>query len=405
MVAVGWILHGAACVHAAGLFRYRSNDDRAIAPGRSGTSGCSATGRSPATGSGGDGAVARRARLPGSARRRRRVARGVQAATRPDRCAGGGGRRRPGPAGAYCRRVRRRDDGFAGAAGRRARLALSAAGRAHPDVAHRAAATIGTPIVQSTYRRGNQRITNPKHEEIRRTIRALDEKDDDIIATGDPTIDLIGIVAGGILNGIGSIWRGRAEAEARAELADTPASLVETVWEPYTYQVTTLEAERTGVLRAALVDRPLGRSWPLEQTVRERRRFKVAIGRVPKDRGLLEGQAGDLVTSADVAVWEQGGLRPSIRRLADALAALQQASAAGDVAAVTTAWAANPVRLTATSTGPADPEPTDEKVPVRRLAAQAGVEQVTSADGVRRYRLVEPAVGAGTMPAAVTADP
>ena len=261
-------------------------------------------------------------------------------------------------------------------------------------------------IVQSTYRRGNQRIANPKHEELRRTIRELDEKDDDIIATGDPTIDLIGIVAGGILNGIGSIWRGRAEGEARAELAATPASLVETVWEPYTYQVTTLEAERTGVLRAALVDRRLGRSWPLEQTVRERRRFTVAIGRVPKDRGLLEGQAGDLVTSADVAVWEQGGLQPAVSRLADALAATQQASAAGNVAAVTAAWAANPVRLAATSTSLVDPGPTDEpKVPMRRLAAQAGVEQVTSADGVRRYRLIEPAAGAGTMPAAVTADP
>ena len=112
-----------------------------------------------------------------------------------------------------------------------------------------------------------------------------------------------------------------------------------------------------------------------------------------------------MVTSADVAVWEQGGLQPSVSRLADALAATQQASAAGNVAALTTAWAANPVRLAATSTGPADPGPTDEKAPMRRLASRAGVEQVTSADGVRRYRLVEPAAGAGTMPAAVTADP
>ena len=47
----------------------------------------------------------------------------------------------------------------------------------------------------------------------------------------------------------------------------------------------------------------------------------------------------------------------------------------------------------------------EPKAPMHRLASRAGVEQVTSADGVRRYQLIEPAAGAGTMPAAVTADP
>lgn len=261
-------------------------------------------------------------------------------------------------------------------------------------------------IVQSTYRRGNQRIANPKHAELRRTIRALDEQDDDIIATGDPTIDLIGIVAGGILNGVGSIWRSRAEAEARAELAATPASLAETVWEPYTYQVTTLEAERTGVLRAALVDRRLGHSWPLEQTVRERHRFNVATGRVPKDRGLLEGRAAELVTSADVTVWEQGGLQPSISWLAAALAATEAAGAEVDGAAVTAAWAASPMRPAAPTMTQADVEPVDElKALSPRPAAQAGVELVTSADGIRRYRVVEPAAGVGSTSSPVMAEP
>ena len=223
MVAVGWILHGAACVHAAGLFRYRSNDDRTIAPGRSGTSGCSATGRGPATGSGGDGAVACR-----------RLTAGLCSPPSP-RCP-----RNPG--GGSTRPLRR----WRWSSSTRASRCLTAdeSGAVTMDLPVPLGDGRGVPclllvertptsrtaprqplahtIVQSTYRRGNQRIANPKHEELRRTIRALDEKDDDIIATGDPTIDLIGIVAGGILNGIGSIWRGRAEAEARAELADDP---------------------------------------------------------------------------------------------------------------------------------------------------------------------------------------
>ena len=160
------------------------------------------------------------------------------------------------------------------------------------------------------------------------------------------------------------------------------------------------------MLRAALVDRWLQRSWPLEQTAHEHRRFKVATGRVPKDRGLLEGPAGDLVTSADVTVWEQGGLQPSVSRLAVALAATEESGAAGDVAAVIAAWAANPVRPAAPSTAQADPELNDEpKAHMHRPATRAGVEQVTSADGIRRYRLAEPAAGVGTIPTDVTAEP
>lgn len=247
-------------------------------------------------------------------------------------------------------------------------------------------------IVPSTYRRGTQRVANPAHEALRRKVRELEgDPGDDVIATGDPTIDLIGLVAGGLLNGIGSIWRGRAESEARAALAATPASFAEPVWEPYTYQLTTVETERTGQLRATLIERAQGLSWPLEQTVHERRRFKVAVGRLPKDRDLLESRGGDVVTTADVTVWERGGLRPSLTWLATALPTGPAAGMPGDMAAVVATW-------TATPHGPlpgldrADDETMDATVAITgHTTGSTSVEQVVTADGVRRYQLVEPA--------------
>ncbi len=252
-------------------------------------------------------------------------------------------------------------------------------------------------IVRSTYRRGSQRVANPEHAALRRKIRELDDdQDDGIIATGDPTIDLIGLVAGGLLNGIGAIWRGRAEGEARAAMAAMPSSFVEPVWEPYTYQLTTVETERAGQLRATLIERAQGLSWPLEQTVHERRRFKVAVGRLPKDRGLLESQGGDIVTTTDVAVWESGGLEPSLAWLATALPTAPVGGLQRDLAMVMAAWAARP---------PGGPQPRQDVDPaadhpfddtVTATGSQTGrssVEQLVTADGVRRYRLVEPAAG------------
>ena len=144
-------------------------------------------------------------------------------------------------------------------------------------------------VVRSTYRRGSRSIANPEHAELRRSLRELDDEDGvEVLATGDPGLDLIGLLAGGVLDGIDRFQRGSAEKQTRAALAATPASLEQVVWEPYTYEVTTVEAARSGILRAALVDRRLGLAWPVERPMRETHRFGVAAGQNVKDRQLLE---------------------------------------------------------------------------------------------------------------------
>lgn len=251
-------------------------------------------------------------------------------------------------------------------------------------------------VVRSTYRRGSQRVSNPEHEALRRKLRDMDDtRDDSVIATGDPTIDLIGLVAGGLLEGIGAIWRGRAEGEAREALAATPSAFVEPVWEPYTYELTTVETERSGRLRATLIERADGTSWALDRIVHEDRRFKVAVGRVPKDRDLLEDKGGDIVTTADVAVWERGGLRPSLTWLANALPSAPAGGPPRDMAMVVATWAASSVRPPSThDREQAEDDPIDGPAAATgRRARHGSVEQVVTASGVRRYRLVEPAAG------------
>jgi hypothetical protein len=226
-------------------------------------------------------------------------------------------------------------------------------------------------IVRSTYRAGSQRQPNPDYRDIWDSLRELEDDDGaGLMATGEPALDLIGLVASSVLDGIDLFTRERAAAAARAKLAATPATLSSATWEPYTFEVTTLEATRSGRLRAVLVDHGSGLAWPLERVVLEQRRFRVAEERRARDRDLLEGHGGGLVDVADVAVWEQAGLRPSLLDLAAALAEV-------DGPGATTSVAARPAAPAPPGAGAAG------------MARSGSVEQTTEPDGSHRYRLVE----------------
>ena len=219
-------------------------------------------------------------------------------------------------------------------------------------------------MVRSTYRAGGAGRANPDHRRLQRELRRLEAPEAmGFVATGDPATDLIGLVAGTVLQGIGAALDGRAAAAARERLAATPATLSEPVWEPYAFSVTTIEAARQGRVRARLVDRAAATAWLLDQPLVEQRRFRVADGRRARDRSLLEGGGSDLAATADLAVWEQAGLRPSLAWLLGSVAALP-----GNGTPVTAAERAPP----------------REDLPA---GSTAMVEAEIGSDGVRRYRL------------------
>jgi hypothetical protein len=239
-------------------------------------------------------------------------------------------------------------------------------------------------IVRSTYRVAGGGRPNPDYRRLQQELRRVDRSEDiDFLATGDPGIDLIGLIAGGVLQGIDAALMGRAEAGLRAELAATPPTVAEPRWEPYSFEVTTIEATRSGRLRVQLVDRASDRAWSLDEPVVERRRFRVAAGRRARDRGLLEGGGDGLVAMTTVAVWEQEGLRPNLTWLVAALGA--RTGPGRQVAEI---------EATAPAAGPAGSgDPSDVPSPV------GAVESAIGADGVRRFRLREPGPDAPVSPA------
>lgn len=195
-------------------------------------------------------------------------------------------------------------------------------------------------VVRSTYRRAGRSSANPEHAALKRSLRELDQDGGGgVMATGDPAIDLIGLVAGTVLGGIDAVRRRQAENEVLAALETTPRQIEEAVWEPYTYELNTVEAERAVSLRLALVDRAAGRFWPVVSRTRETRRFAIAEGRHAKDRDLLEG-GGDAVLEADLDVWEQGAVRLRLSHVLGLVAAETRGrdGAAGDAARVLAIW-------------------------------------------------------------------
>lgn len=269
---------------------------------------------------------------------------------------------------------------------------VSAPGAARRPLAHE--------TVRSTYRKGTRRVTNEDHRNLQRAVREVQQDDGpEILATGDPALDLIGLVAGGVLGGIDLFRRRSEEERLRASLAATPNAFEEPVWEPYTYEVTTIEATRIGPLRAALVDWRLGRSWIVERTVRDLRSFWVAKGRHARDRDLIEGRDGVAATPADLDVWERGGLRPTLSEIV-ALLAGAAASEEGTVVApatIATAWTrlVPVVVLDEGARGVVTEAAAARAAPAAdggtRASRHSLVEQVITADGTRRYRLVAPA--------------
>ena len=243
-------------------------------------------------------------------------------------------------------------------------------------------------LVRSSYRRGTRRVPNAERAALERAVRNAErERAPEILATGDPGIDLVGLVAGGVLGGIDLFRRAGESERLRQQLATMPEAFEEPIWEPYTYDVTTIEAARAGPLRAALVDHGLGRSWSIDLDLRETRTFRVASGRNAKDRDLLDGHDGTVAVMADVTVWEEGGLRPPASELVERLAGAADESRTTAVA-IAGAWVGAPRAAPAAIEPAAGPVAMDEHASsCRRAGGRSMVEQIVDADGIRRYRL------------------
>ena len=228
---------------------------------------------------------------------------------------------------------------------------------------HKLAAPAAQPvahrIVRSEYSAGTRRTKNARWDALDDVEKDLNREDQGsrILATGDPSLDLIGLVAGTVLGGIDRLRHTQDKSALDQERATTDRYLETEHWQPYTYDVTTMEVSRAAVVDVTLQDpdRPTLNARPL---IREQRRLDIAKGRSSRDRALLEGQGEQAATKDDLALFRAQPPSPSV-------SGLLQALLAGETAAVPLEPAAGP----------------------EKIESGSSVGETVGPDGVRRFSL------------------
>ena len=142
--------------------------------------------------------------------------------------------------------------------------------------------------VASAYQSGVRSEKNPDYEiaqaQLRQAERDAKEGGVSILKVGDPLLDLVGLLVGGVIDGVSRSSSGDDLDQALAALADTPRSLDHPVYRPYHFERIAVAARREAIVPITLIDRDRGRTWQAELRQRERRNLHVLDGLDQRDR-------------------------------------------------------------------------------------------------------------------------
>jgi hypothetical protein len=115
-----------------------------------------------------------------------------------------------------------------------------------------------------------------------------------ILKVGDPLLDLVGIVVGGVIAAFGEVGGDDDLVEALAQLKETPRSHDHPVYRAYTFERSTVRAGKEAVIPLVLSDLTRGRVWRTNLRQREMREFAVLEGLDARDRDYQQHCAGAL---------------------------------------------------------------------------------------------------------------
>lgn len=167
---------------------------------------------------------------------------------------------------------------------------------------------LGRQTVHSSYQTGSKRRRNPEHQALKDELasaRREAERGVDVLATGDPLLDLIGMVAGSVIGGVDAVVTGRELEELEATLDATPAYIEDPVLTPYRYERVDVAAERRFAVPVALHEQSTGAIWSTVITLSEAERFAVVDGRHAKDADNSQAADARSLTSAALAIWHR----------------------------------------------------------------------------------------------------
>jgi hypothetical protein len=225
---------------------------------------------------------------------------------------------------------------------------------------------IGRDNVRSLYQSGTRSERNPDYDAARLRVRQAEReaKDDgpDILKVGDPMLDLVGLLIGGVVSGFSQGSHERELDEALSELAATPRSRDRPLYRAYEFERITIRAAKEATIPVALLDRATGRLWRAELRRRERRELAILEGLDPRDRDYDEHSAASM-TRQDFERWLR---EPPQLELSAIVTALREAGAAPvDDATVVAALAAEPAAA-------APPGRAEALAPLRASALRPG---------------------------------
>jgi hypothetical protein len=239
---------------------------------------------------------------------------------------------------------------------------------------------IGHETVRSLYESGTRSERNPDYDaaqlRLRQAERTSDEKTPGILRVGDPLLDLMGLLVGGVISGFSQGSHERDVDEAMSALAATPRSVEQPVYRPYQFERQTILAGKEATIPVALIDRANRLVWRTQLHQRERRQFDILDGLDPRDRD-FEKYSSTSVSRQDFEHWQN---EPPQLGLSVVVAALREApvapgpdnvSAAIDQLEAPLRSAAAPSAPVGPSPGP-PPEPASDRTASHRPAWPAG---------------------------------
>ena len=207
--------------------------------------------------------------------------------------------------------------------------------------------------LRSTFPKGTRRTVNPERRKLEKALSAARwrrEDNDEIASTGDPTLDLVGLVVGGVIDGVASFWKKDEIAELEAQLDEAPAFIEEPVLTPYSYKLTELDISRVTGLEVTIYDTERQLAWTNDVIHREVLEVALSDDRHPDDPTIQHSRSRRLMTSTELDAWEHRVPVPSAGEIVRlATDAVRNPPAIIDMARLLTA----PIQVAAADIAPA----------------------------------------------------
>jgi hypothetical protein len=150
--------------------------------------------------------------------------------------------------------------------------------------------------VASLYQSGVRSEGNPDYDAARARLKEAERESRSsrpgILRVGDPLLDLIGLLVGGVIATFDQIGSDDDVDESLAALKATPRSRDRPVYRAYEFERSTVRAGKEATIPIALRDLKRGHIWRTQLRQREMRQFSVVEGLDPRDRDYEQHRAG-----------------------------------------------------------------------------------------------------------------